>query len=273
MRKRSASIMALGKDKSSPAQIDTGKIFLYAHRGNQNMPDNIDSLQAKYLRAEAERTRLRQLNSALREQIANITRPNTMELSPVADDFLATDEKSQNEKVESISLWRNFASTNMGINKRYRIFIGYLYERMGWEVDYFCGKNLTSRKDNQIIVTLAEAAATVDLDNMYSLVGAAMECRKDNISSKVSAMCITSSVLISRVRSLAQKFSISVREHFYFRNFACVRCKADHNGGGVYYVPDDDEYLSVKVNLSEGDRYAWSEEDAEYVGFKRFKAS
>ena len=124
MRKRSASVMALGK---SPAQIDTGKIFLYAHRGNQNMPDNRDSLQAKYLRAEAERTRLRQLNSALREQIANITRPNTMELSPVADDFLSTDEKSQNEKVESISLWRNFASNNMGINKRYRIFIGYLY--------------------------------------------------------------------------------------------------------------------------------------------------
>ena len=273
MRKRSASIMALGKDKSSPAQIDTGKIFLYAHRGNQNMPDNIDSLQAKYLRAEAERTRLRQLNSALREQIANITRPNTMELSPVADDFLATDEKPQNEKVEAISLWRNFASTNMGINKRYRIFIGYLYERMGWEVDYFCGKNLISRKNDHIIVTLAEAAATVDLDNMYSLVGAAMECRKDNASSKVSAMCITSSALISRVRSLAHKFSISVREHFYFRNFVCVRCKADHNGGGVYYVPDDDEYLSVKVNLSEGDRYAWSEEDAEYVGFKRFKAS
>ena len=98
-----------------------------------------------------------------------------------------------NDIVDAGSLWKNFSSTNAGINKRYKIYIGYL----------------------------------------------------------------------------AQKFNIAVREHFYFRNFPCVRCKADVEGQNVYYVPDDEEYFSVKVNLSRGDKYCWSAEDAEYVGFNR----
>ena len=270
MDKKSVSFIALGKTvRIPPAKIEQGGIFLYAHRRFDDMPDNIDSLQEKYLRAEAERIRLKQLNSAMRKQIESGTKPNTSELSPLPDSFLHTGERPPNDIVDAVSLWNNFTSSNAGINKRYRIYIGYLYERMGWDVDYSFGKNLISRKDNKIIVTLTESVSTIDLDNMYSLVGTAMEYRKDNINDTVSAMCITSSALISRVKSLAQKFNIAVREHFYFRNFPCVRCKADVDGQKVYYVPDDEEYLSVKVNLLRGDKYCWSAEDAEYVGFNR----
>ena len=140
---------------------------------------------------------------------------------------------------------------------------------MGWKVDYSCGKNLVSRKNNRIIVTLTESAATVDLENIYSLLGAAMEYRKDNPSKIVSAICITSSALISRVKNLAQKFSITLREQFYFRNFPCLRCKADIDGQRAYYVPDDEEYLSVQVIPSKGDRYCWTADEAESMDFYR----
>ena len=256
-----------------PAKNDTGNFLLYTHRGLENMPDDINGLQAKYIHAEAERIRLKQLNSALREQIASNKRTFSADLSPIPPDFLPSDGKLPDDIADSAGLWKNFTSTNPGINKRYRIYIGYLYERMGWSVDYFCGKNLVCRKEGRIIVTLTESAATIDLDNMYSLLGAAMEYKRDNNSDSVSAMCITSSALISRVKILAQKFGIAIREHFYFRNFPCIRCKADIDGKRVYYAPNDEEYLLVKVNLSEGDKYCWSEEDAKYVGFSRAKTS
>lgn len=237
------------------------------------MPDDINSLQAKYIHAEAERIRLKQLNSALRKQVAANAKIFSADLAPIPEDFLPSDEKLPSDIADSASLWKNFVSSNAGLNKRFRIYIGYLYERMNWSVDYFCGKNLVCRKDGKIIVTLTESAAIVDLDNMYSLLGAAMEYKRDNSFLSVSAMFITSSALISRVKTLAQKFGIAIREHFYFKNFSCLRCKADIDGKRVYYLPSDEDYLLVKVNLSEGDRYCWSEEDEKYVGFSRVKTS
>ncbi len=259
--------------RNFPAQNDTGNFLLYTHRGLDNMTDDINALQAKYIHAEAERLRLKQLNSALRTQIADNKRAFSADLSPVPPDFLPPDEKIPDDIADSAGLWRNFTSTNLGLNKRYRIYTGYLFERMGWSVDYFCGRNLICRKEGRIIVALTESAATIDLDNMYSLLGAAMEYKRDNVSDGVSAMCFTSSALISRVKTLAQKFGIAIREHFYFKNFPCIRCKADLDGKRVYYVPDDEGYLSVRVNLSEGDKYCWSEEDAQYVGFTRAETS
>lgn len=235
------------------------------------MPGSMYDLQRKYIRAEAERLRLRQLNSALRKQIESGVRPEAIELSPLARGFMPSDERPpHNAKHETDSLWKNFTSSNLGLNKRYRMYIGYLYERMGWQVDYSAGgKNLISRKDNRLIVTVSEAASTIELNTMYALLGAAMECKRDNITSIVSAMCITSSALISRVTALAKKFNIAVREHFYFRNFPCVRCKAYSEMQRIYYVPDDEEYLSVKVIPEDGDRYCWTPDEAETMRFYR----
>ena len=233
------------------------------------MPYDVNSLQARYIRAETERIRLKYLTSALRKQVETAIKPNSMELSPLSGGFLPSDERPPNDSNEAGILWKNYTSGNAGLNKRYRIYIGYLYERMGWEVDYSCGKNLISRKNDKLIVTLTETATTVNLENMYSLLGLAMEYRKDNISGTVSALCITSSTLISRVKSLAQKFNIAVREHFYLRNFPCVRCKADIDGQGVYYVPDDEEYLSVRIEPDKGDKYCWSIDEAKSMNFTR----
>lgn len=229
-----------------------------------------DDLNFKYIRAEAERLRLKRLNAALWKQIETNTRPNSIELSPLSRGFLPSDERPPNSgNIDSDILWKKHISNNLGLNKRYRIYIGYLYERMGWDVDYSGGKNLISRKENRVIVTLSETVSTVDLSSMYTLLGLSMEYKRDNPSSTVSAMCITSSAVISRVMLLAQKFNIAVREHFYFRNFPCVRCKADVMNQRVYYVPDDDEYLSVKMIPEEGDRYCWSADEAESLRFYR----
>lgn len=230
---------------------------------------NADDLQRKYLRSEAERMRLKQLNSALRKQLENTVRPGSVELVPLAKGFLPSDERLPHNRPNSESLWKKYVASNLGINKRYRIYIGYLYERMGWSVDYTSGKNLISRKDNRLIVTLSEAIYTVDLNAMYSLLGEAMECGKDNAFGSVSAMCVTSSVLVSRVMTLANKFNVAVREHFYFHNFPCVRCKANFEGQRVYYVPDDDEYLSVRIVPEDGDKYCWTADEAEVLRFYR----
>ncbi len=233
------------------------------------MPDDINALRAKYLRSEAERLRLRLLNSALRKQIDDSRKQNDTGLSPLPPSFLPPNEKQPRDNPDNGGLWKNFASSNAGINKRYRIYIGYLHEQMGWRVDYSCGKILVSRKNNRIIAALTESAATVDLENIYSLLGAAMELKRDNGSKLVSAMCITSSALISRVKNLAQKFSITIRKQFYFRNFPCVKCKADIDGQRAYYVPDDEEYLSVRVIPSEGDKFCWTAGEAESQDFYR----
>ena len=237
-------------------------------KNNDDMPDDIHALRAKYIHSEAERMRLRHLNSALRKQIEDNSRPNSTELSLLLGSFLPSDERRMNSTHEPGALWKNFASNNAGINKRYRIYIGWLYENIGWNVDYSCGKNLISRKDNRIIITLPESVATIDLENMYSLLGVAMEYKLDNVPKIVSAICITSSTLISRVKNLVHKFNITVRENFYFRNFPCVRCKADIRGQRVYYVPDNEEYLSVHINLDVGDKYCRSAREAESMNFK-----
>ena len=238
--------------------------------GGDGMADNIVDLQRRYARAEAERMRLRHLNATLRQQVESGVRPGAIELSPLSKGFMPSDERHSHVRTyDTDELWKNFASSNLGLNKRYRIYIGYLYERMGWQVDYSGGRNLISRKDNKLIVTISEAIMTVDLSAMQALLGAAMECKRDNPSTIVSAMCVTSSALISRVSSLAKKFSIAVREHFYFRNFPCVRCKAYSEIQRVYYVPDDEEYLSVKMFPEYGDRYCWSPDEAEAMRFYR----
>ena len=232
---------------------------------------DMDDLQRRCVKAEAERLRLKQLNSALRKQVEAQSILNISELTPVSRGFLSSDERLQHvrQDADTSDLWKGYASNTLGLNKRYRIYIGYLYERMGWEVDYSGGKYLVSKRENKTIVTLAEAISTIALSNMYTLLGMAMDYAVGNPHGHVSAMCMTSSTLVSRVINLASKFNIAVREHFYFRNFPCVRCKAYSEVERIYYVPDDEEYLSVNINPAEGDRYCWSTDEAEAMRFYR----
>ena len=83
------------------------------------MADNIVDLQRRCARAEAERLRLKQLNSALRKQVEASSVIIATELTPLSRGFLSSEERFAHVKqdTDTSDLWKGYASSTLEIGR------------------------------------------------------------------------------------------------------------------------------------------------------------
>ncbi len=170
-----------------------------------------------------------------------------------------------------------------GIENRYALYVGYLYERMGWHVDYKGyrfggnsieiaeeGERLICRKEDKAVIIQCRAwvkGEIVYLPFVHRLIALSVEFKKDNPAFHVYGKFFTRYSFSARARSAAQRCHISLREQFPFSFFPYVKCKAGADGHNVHYTPYYGEHFHTDIDPRNGDLFCWTEQQAIDLGF------
>ena len=272
-------ISALAKELSerpAPAEVETLKADNEARKtDNQRLIAENESLKAEN---EAIKSKLEAETAALKSSLIAPLSPLPRELMFIRDDI-------NTGGIDVAKFWpayfKNFGlNESAGKRNRYVLYVGYLFERKGFTVDY-CGitngilddgMDLICRKGNRIILVRCKERG-MNKAYMYYLAARALRFKMDNPALEVSALCVISEQRLSAEAELiAQKFSISIKEDMPFKNFPYVKCKVlrdeNNNERKVYYTPNHRDYITARVIPENGDMFCRTVNDAESKGFK-----
>lgn len=174
------------------------------------------------------------------------------------------------------------------IGRLYERFIGYLYEKQDYDVDYVgifkgfedLGRDLICRKGKDFIVIQCKNWAkfrTIYEKHIFQFFGTVFQYRDENPDKKVRAIFYTTTELSELARRFASELGIELEENFKFeRDYPCIKChtsKADNpyapRGTKIYHLPFDQQYDKTKLEKKYGEFYCKTVKEAEDAGFRR----
>jgi hypothetical protein len=172
------------------------------------------------------------------------------------------------------------------IGRDFEMFIGYQYEKKGYNVQYFgiekrlddLGRDLII--DNNKVVLIVQCKywskeKTIHEKHIMQLYGTTIKYILDHPNEKriIGAVFITHTTISDTAREFAKVFKIRVIENVDLGQYPLIKCnvrRLDYGGlSYIYHLPFDQQYDIIKMNKKEGDFYAFTIEEAEAAGFKR----
>ena len=174
---------------------------------------------------------------------------------------------------------RRHSSATLG--KMYERYVGYLYEKQGYEVEYFginqklndLGVDLICRKGKTILAVQCKYWSkykSVFENRIFQHFGTAFRMAKENDGHKVIPVFYATTQLSDNAREFAKMLKIKVVEnHVFDKSYPCIKCNIGSNGEKVYHLPFDQLYDKVKIEPKKGEFYAKTCQEAEEKGFRR----
>lgn len=218
----------------------------------------------------------------------------TSELSKGNDDgvdrarsYLNKDEYERlpdSEKYQlALDRYNQRSKSNWEIGRCYERYIGYLYEKMGWDVTYYgatkklkdMGRDLICKRNNDIHIVQAKCWSkdkVIHEKHLFQLFGTTLlfelEC---NDARKITPVFITTTSLSDVAKQAAKRLAITVRAEPLPKSYPIIKCNISSRGDEkIYHLPFDQQYDRVKIDR-EGEFYAISVDEAEASGFRRAK--
>lgn len=173
------------------------------------------------------------------------------------------------------------------IGRFYERYLGYLYERDGWKVEYHgivegfedLGRDLICRKGNQIAVVQAKCWASEKLiheKHIFQLFGTTqlflMNHQQEALfKANISPVFITTTTLSPVAKKAAQWLKIEVKERFGIdKSYPMIKCNINQSSKEkIYHLPFDQQYDRTKIIPEFGEFYATTVAEAERQGFRR----
>lgn len=211
-----------------------------------------------------------------------------------ADPVLFYVPKTEYEKLSpsdrnqlALDRYLNRPLSRAGIGRFYERYLGYLYEKEGWEVEYHgivegyedLGRDLICKKSNQIVVVQAKCWASEKLiheKHIFQLFGTTQlylmnHQQNDLFDANVSAAFITTTSLSPVARKAAQWLKIEAKEHFAIdKTYPMIKCNINQSSKEkIYHLPFDQQYDRTKIVPELGEFYAITVAEAEHKGFRR----
>lgn len=186
----------------------------------------------------------------------------------ILDNYIASSHKSK---------WQ--------IGRDYELFIGYLYEKKGWDVTYFgtemrikdLGRDLIAIKNENIEIIQCKywsSKKQIHEKHIFQLYGTTI-CYKIERPSfqNVSARFVTNITLSETAKKVADYLGVKYVENQDIGNFPRIKCNIGKDEFGnktkIYHLPMDQQYDSVKIDSKKGEFFALTVDDAEKYGFRR----
>ena len=175
--------------------------------------------------------------------------------------------------------WLRGKKTKWMIGKMYERYVGYLYEKNGWDVEYFgihkryedLGRDLIAKKGNEVHVVQCKNWSkfkTIYENHVFQLFGTTYSLQKVNPSKKVTPVFFCSTSLSDTAGEFAKRLGIKVEQNHKFREYPCIKCNVSPKGEKIYHLPFDQQYDNTKVN-NKGEFYVATVAEAESKGFRR----
>lgn len=175
--------------------------------------------------------------------------------------------------------------TNWQIGRDYELYVGYMYTKKGYEVDYFgsnmglndLGRDLIAKKDKNTLIIQCKYWSSKKLiheNHINQLYGTVVcYCLERNIPiENVQGIIVTNITLSDTAKRFANYLGITFVENYPLGNYPCIKCNINRSQFGevtkIYHLPFDQQYDSCKIN-SPGEFFAMTVAEAEAAGFRR----
>lgn len=199
-------------------------------------------------------------------------------------DYLSKDEYDKLSTIERNQLALNRYVANRKskwqIGRDYEMYIGQIYERKGYLVEYSgilkrledMGRDIIAHKNDEIIVIQCKNWAknkTIHEKHIFQLYGTVILYQIDTLY-KVKGVFITTTQLSDKARRIANYLNIEIIENFPLENFPRIKCNINkHTQEKIYHLPFDQQYDRVIIEQNYGEFYALTVKEAEDKGFRR----
>jgi hypothetical protein len=182
------------------------------------------------------------------------------------------------------------------IGRDYERYIGYLYEKKGYHVEYVgiekgledLGRDLICTKEDIIEVIQCKCWAkhkVIREKHINQLYGTAVKHHIENeefynekasltlfpdliSSGKINATFVTSTNLSETATKFAQALGVKIIENKLLEKYPVIKCNVNTNGEKIYHLPFDQQYDRTLIKNS-GEFYALTVDEAEKKGFRR----
>jgi DUF2075 family protein len=177
--------------------------------------------------------------------------------------------------------WRRHKSKWL-IGRLYERYVGYLYEKEGYDVDYVgifrgfedLGRDLICQKGDEFVVIQCKNWAefrTIYEKHIFQFFGTVFQYKDENKDRKVKAIFYTSTTLSDLARRFSKELGIELKENFKFdKQYPSVKCNVSRiDGTKIYHLPFDQQYDKTKIEPEKGEFYCKTVKEAEEAGFRR----
>ena len=185
--------------------------------------------------------------------------------------------------------------SKLEIGSDYERFIGYTYEKLGYDVQYRgiidgfedMGRDLICERNGQVKVIQCKywsSRKMIHENHINQLFGTTLrfylERNPENTifsffmalqSKQITPILITSTVLSNTAKKFASDLGVEVMENIKIEDYPMIKCNISGiNNEKIYHLPFDQQYDKVKID-GKGEFYALTVREAEAKGFRRAK--
>lgn len=176
--------------------------------------------------------------------------------------------------------WTRRKKSKWLIGKIYERFVGFLYEKDGWQVEYFGIKKRYEDYGRDLIATKGKECHIVQCkhwnkykmiyeNHIFQLFGTTYEYQSKNPSQKVTAVFYTSTKLSDSAKNFANRLGLKIIENKSLDSYPSIKCNISRKTGEkIYHLPFDQQYDTAKID-SKGEFYCATVVEAEKAGFRR----
>ena len=190
---------------------------------------------------------------------------------------LSTTEKYQ----RALDRYWQKKKTKWEVGRDYERYIGYIYERDGWQVYYQgilkgledLGRDLIAKKDNYTQIVQCKYWSRrnpIHEKHILQLFGTTVAYIIDHPGPSVSGRLITSTVLSEKAMEFAKKLNVTYAMEYPLMPYASVKCNVSRRDGSkIYHLPFDQQYDRTLIEEERMERYVETVREAEELGFRR----
>lgn len=161
----------------------------------------------------------------------------------------------------------------------YERYIGYLYEKQGYKVQYVgalkgkqdMGRDVIAIKDGKTLVIQCKRWAkekTIHEKHIFQLYGTSILMKIED-GADCYPVFITTATLSDTARKCATYLKVGVVENYAYQDYPMIKCNISRSGEKIYHLPFDQQYDKVRISVKDGEQYVQTTKDAEALGFRR----
>lgn len=218
-------------------------------------------------------------------------------------DFLTPEEYSRLPSIERNQraldrYLRNRNKSKWAIGRDYEMYVGYLYEQRGYNVEYKgildgfedLGRDIIAQKDDEVCIIQCKNWAQykeIHEKHVFQLFGTTMEYWIKHFNTgkkpktfaefakflneeKLRPIFFTSTTMSSKAKEMAEALNIEIIENTPMNEFPRVKCNiSSKDNEKIYHLPFDQQYDRTVIEKKKGEFYAFSVAEAENAGFRR----
>ena len=170
--------------------------------------------------------------------------------------------------------------SNWEIGIEYERFVGYLYEKRGYQVTYIgalkgkedMGRDLIVSNGKKTLVIQCKywsAEKTIHEKHIFQLYGSLVHYRISHPKIDAHGVFVTSCTLSDLAKACADYLHIKVKENLSLQTYPQIKCNiSQRNGEKIYHLPMDLQYDRVIIDKKRGEYFALTTAEAEANGFR-----